>query len=113
MRGAFITAGALQHLVKIQVNAGVTQDALGEPIPNWVTLITRFASVEPLTGRELWTAQQVQAGVTHKIGMRGHPEFVLSPKNRLIYHGRVFNVAFVRNVEEADVEIEAYCKEQV
>jgi SPP1 family predicted phage head-tail adaptor len=104
-------AGKLYHRLAIQEDKGTAVNALNERVENWATLTTRYGSIEPLTGRELWTAQQVQADVTHKIRMRSYAG--LKPKMRLVFQGRIFNIGSVRNLEEVNEELEIFCKEQV
>lgn len=45
-------------------------NAHGEAIPAWETKAARWAKIEPLSGAELWRAQQVQGEVTHRITVR-------------------------------------------
>lgn len=104
-------AGALRHRITIQEDKGATVNALNERVEGWTTLTTRYGSVEPLTGRELWTAQQVQADITHKIRMRYYAG--MKPTMRLVFQGRIFNIGSIRNLEEKREELEIFCKEQV
>ena len=65
-----IDAGSLRHRIEILRTTGGTADAYGEKPENQVSLGTFWASIEPISGRELWQAQQVQSDVTHRIIMR-------------------------------------------
>lgn len=104
-------AGELIHRVQIQADAGTTTDALGEPVEDWQTVAYRYASIEPLGGRELWTAQQVQADVSHRIRMRFYAG--VTPKMRILFQSRIFNIGVVRNLEERCDTLELLCKEAV
>ena len=47
-----------------------TQDAAGQPQDTWSVLATRRASIEPLNGREYFTASGEHSDVTTRIRMR-------------------------------------------
>ncbi len=106
-------AGKLRHPISIQQDAGNTKDAAGHRIANWTEISggAVWASVEPLTGRELYMAMQVQAQVTHKIKIR----YVsgVTPKMRVVYGSRNFNIESVLNIEERNIEMHLMCKENV
>lgn len=57
---------------------------------DWELVVTRWASVEPLTGNELWRAQQVQADLTHEVVMRYVPD--LTSRYRLKWGARRFQL---------------------
>ena len=59
-------AGRRRHKVVIQKDTGTTTDAYGEKTPSWVTHATVFASVEPVTAREILT-QKVTGNTTHTV----------------------------------------------
>jgi SPP1 family predicted phage head-tail adaptor len=65
--------------------------------------------VEPLQGRELWTAKQVVAEVTHRIRFR-HLSGVV-PTQRVVFGSRTFEILSVINPEERNRELELLCKE--
>jgi SPP1 family predicted phage head-tail adaptor len=105
--------GRLRHRVEI-LSPTRTQDDYGEPILSWETWGTRWASVEPLTGRELWQAAQADAVVTHRIRMRAEGvKGVLMPDWRLKHDGREFEITAIRDVEERDWYLEIDCVEDV
>lgn len=58
--------GLKRHLVGIQ--RPVTQVVDGHELERWVSYADEvWASIEPLSGREFFAAQQVQADVTHRV----------------------------------------------
>lgn len=69
------------------------------------------ASIRQLNGQERFEAQQIQADATHEIKGRYYPE--LTPKHRLRFGSRTFNIVSVNNVEEANVNHELRCREAV
>lgn len=64
-----IRSGRLRHTVIIQRPSG-TEDALGQPDGNWVTLNTRRCGIEPLNGREFFAAQGENTSTTTRIRFR-------------------------------------------
>ncbi len=103
-------AGDLRHRITIQKLSGAV-DEMKQPIPDdWVDVATRSASVEPLTGREYWAAQQVQAETTVRIRMRYLRG--IDPTMRVLFKGRVLEIiAPPVNVGEKNIELQLLCKE--
>lgn len=101
--------GKLRKRIEIQSNTA-TADAMGQLIPTWTTLDTRFASIEPLTGRELINAQQVNAEITHKVTLR---YYAANSKMRVKYGTRLFEIMSVINKEERNIETQLMCKETI
>ena len=99
-------AGQLRHRVTIQ---SPTEDIHGGPT-TWADTETVYARIAPIGGREFFLAQQVQADVTHRIVMRYGP--VVTPKHRLMFDGRYFDIRAVLNREERNRELELICTER-
>lgn len=95
--------GPLRHRVEIQSSMSI-DDGMGGQITTWTTDETYWASVSPLQGAELYQAQQTQAKVTHKIVMRYAPD--ITPKNRMLFGSKIFDIEFVRNVQEKNKMLE-------
>lgn len=101
-------AGSLRHrLAVLRFTEGY--DAFGAPQKTYGLTATVWGSVEPLSGRELFTAQQVAARVTHKVTIRGRTE--LTPKDRIQHRGRAFELDYVMDLEERRIETQAYAVE--
>lgn len=64
--------GRLRHKVTIQQRVE-TQDASGEVLESYTGFLTTFASIEALSGRELFAAQQVQSEVSTRIRIGFRP----------------------------------------
>ncbi|WP_051566948.1 phage head closure protein [Herminiimonas sp. CN] len=92
------------------------QDAYGAQVDTWTTLGDLWASIEPLTGRELMAAQAVQSEVSHKITIRYQAQFA-NPQQvaamRISYQGRMFNIHASMDIEEAHKIIEILATEGV
>lgn len=106
------TVGKLRHRVTIQRLDESTRDASGAVVPAWVNVATVWASVEPVSGRELFASGQVQANVTHRALIR-HREAVTA-KNRLVWvtskpAGQVLNIVAAPPDVGAGNSIEIMC----
>jgi SPP1 family predicted phage head-tail adaptor len=66
-------SGQRRHLVEIQERTPDEQDSVGQPIPNWHTIGTRMSKVEPLNGREYFSAQQIVAEVNTRFEFDYYP----------------------------------------
>ena len=103
-------AGRLRHPIEIQYDNGA-QDSYGQWVPSWTKLVDWHGSIEPLSGNELWRAQQVQAEVTHRIRIRYRAS--ITPRNRIVFGTRNFDILAVLNHDEKNRELELLCKEVV
>jgi len=61
--------GKKDKLVTIK-KVSETQEQSGELTTSYLELAKEWASIEPITGREFFSAQQVQSAVTNRISMR-------------------------------------------
>ena len=101
-------AGALDKRITVQTPT-ITQDTMGQPVTSWATLAQRWASVEPLQGREAQLVHALFSEATHKISMRYLSG--LNAKCRVSWDSRYFNILSVINSREADVEHICVCVE--
>ncbi len=100
-----LRAGVLNRRLRIQA-PNSTFDAFGIPVPGWTDLLTVWGSVEPLSGHELFNAQQVASEVTHRITIRFNALLTdtrLVATYRVLYAGRGFNIHAVMNEDEGNV----------
>ena len=101
-------AGSLRHWVTFQEPVE-TQNDYGEPVTTWQGVLSCRASIEPLSAREFFAAQQTKADVTHKVRLRYVAGIV--PTMRLLFGSRVFHCSSVLNRDERGIELELLCKE--
>ena len=110
-------AGELRTRVTIQSEVQVA-DSGGGAYHAWSTVATTWAKVEPLSGRELLQAEQLQSEVTHLItiryrsglhaGMRvieGEPDTADEPSGG----GLVWNIRTVTNPDQHKRWLELRC----
>ena len=99
-------AGRLRHRVQIQ-EASETRDAYGGVTTTWTTVGTVYAAIVPMhqvgQGRERLEADRIQSEVTHRITTRFRGD--VTPKHRILFEGRVFELERVANVDERDREL--------
>ena len=102
-----VAAGTLRHRVVIQQLTETPRDGFGAPARAWSAFATRWASVEPLTGREIFEAQQTYPRVDYRIRLR-HTEGITS-KMRVDFNGRFFDIVGVWVLQERRVETHLMC----
>ena len=102
--------GKLRHQVEI-LKPIITQDALGQEVENLELQKTVWASIEPLSGKEYFSAKQVNSEVTVKLTIR-YVESILS--QWVVQFGqRVFNIESIINFEERNRYLQLLCSEKV
>lgn len=105
-----VSAGDLPHRIQIVDLAG-RQDTAGgttsSPTPFGPPV---WAKVTALAGRELYSAQQVNAQITHRITIRWM-KGVKSNQN-VIFNDRTFQIVAVLNPDERTVVLSLLCLER-
>lgn len=109
------TCGPAQYHRQIKVQRpSETQDGFGEADITWSPYTTLYASIKPLSGRELTYAQAIHADVSHEIMVPwSRTANEITPKYRILYGERVFNIFACMNVDEANQQIRVLCREVV
>lgn len=93
-----------------RTGAEESRNELGEPELAWSEVARPWASIKPLSGRELWMAQQVQADVTIAVRMRFRRG--VDATMELDLGGRRLRIVAVLNLEERNRTLELLCQEQ-
>ena len=104
-------AGQLRHRVTIQ-QASESQNSVGEAVKSWASVATVWARVNPLRGTEYLAAMQAKATVDTRITMRKNAFPGLTPKHRIVFGARVFDIEAVIDVDGLGDAMEVSCKEQ-
>ena len=103
-------AGKLRHrLIVQQLQDTETLDSVGQPVQTWRTFGHMWGSVEPLSGRELYNAAQIQPDVTHKVTMRYRAG--IAAKMRIQHKARTLDILSVTDTDEREIELILMCKE--
>ena len=104
-------AGKLaRRRITIQKLAGALDD-LGTEVQTWTDVVSRWASIEPLTGRETFARQQQQAELSHLIRLHYVPD--ITAKMRVVCGTRTFDIQAVLNLWEGDRYLELLVTERV
>jgi SPP1 family predicted phage head-tail adaptor len=104
------TVGDLDRRVTVQ-RVAETRNPDGGVVQTWATLATRWAMVEPMTGREMQTAGQTLAEATHAVVI--YNDAGIGPHDRIVYSTKTFDILHVRNVDERPLFVELLCKEVI
>lgn len=105
-----MNSGKLRHKICIETKATM-RNSLGEEVVTWTPFLYAWASIEPLSGREFFLAQQTQASVDHKINLRYQPG--IRPEMRVSWGERMFDITAVLNKEERNTELMLYVSESI
>ena len=101
-------SGPLRHRVTLQ-NRVTTKDDFGQTIESWTDLKTVWASVEPISGRELLSSQQTLGEITHRIRTRYRNG--ITAATRILFNGRIFDIQSSINNAEKNAFLEIMAKE--
>lgn len=102
-------AGQLRHRITLQ-RQSASQDEFGAPLDDWTDDATVWADIQPLTGREYFSAQQVNAEITHRILIRYRSGIV--PTMRAQYGERIFGIESVLDPGERSELLHLMCIER-
>src|ERR1700730_18370087 len=89
--GGSVVAGELIHRVIFQKPVDA-QSPTGAPIRTWVNVVTAWARVEPLSGHELFAAQQLYPDTDTQITIRGNVGKLLDQKMRMMFRGNQYDI---------------------
>ena len=95
-------SGRLNKKITIQKTTQA-QSSIGEATDTWLTYAVRWASIEPLLGREYFESQQVNAEETIRFRIRYLSG--VTPKMRISWDSRLFDIRSVVNVGERNKEM--------
>ena len=102
--------GKLRHRITLLNQVNDVND-YGASVQTWRTVATVWAEVRPLSGREYFSAQQVQSEVTTQIWLRYIDG--IKPSMKVKFANREFEILSVLNIQERDVSLQLMCKETV
>ncbi len=100
-----LRAGQLNRRITLQAPV-TTLDAYGVPTPGWTDVVTVWADIQPLTGRELISADRMASVITHQITVRHSSQLTdtrVVAGYRALYKGRIINIHAAMNEDESNV----------
>jgi SPP1 family predicted phage head-tail adaptor len=105
-----LDAGKLKNRITFEKPSTYIDGDKGQSVV-WTYVGECWASIEPLTARELLNVMQVQASITHRIRCR----FLsgINASMRIRYQERMFAITSVIDKEENHVELEILAEEQI
>lgn len=105
-----LNAGELRHQIQIQ-SASTTPDSVGQLQKTWSTVRTPWASIEAITGRELYQAGELTSQVTHVIKMRYPSGVNVVAGMRVLFAGHAYLIQAPINVGQQNVVLKLYVLE--
>lgn len=107
-----VRSGRLNCRIIVE-QATETPDGVNDPVRTWSTYATRWASVEPLNGREFFAAKQEQSEITTRIRMRYDTiTRAITAKMRIVYENRIFEIDTILSPAEDREELILMCTER-
>jgi SPP1 family predicted phage head-tail adaptor len=115
-----ISAGTLRKRITLQ-RSTTEQDGRGRQTVIWTDVAKKvWAGINPITGREQFSADATQAEVSHIISVR-YRDIFADPKTvaamRALYKPRgsdvvrIFNIHACLNVDERNFDVQLLCSE--
>ena len=95
-------AGALDQRIVIE-RLVEGYDELGQPYNDWLPIVTTWAHVEPLTGREFIAAQAAVSEITARVRLRYRPG--ITTADRIVHDGTVYGITSVADVHSSRREL--------
>lgn len=102
--------GLLDTRVTVQTQS-LTQNSLGESVITWVDYASVWASVEQLSGRDLWALAQIHSPVTTRVLIR--PLEGLLSSMRIVFGTRTLTIESVVLSRKREDFIELMCSEGI
>lgn len=104
-----MNAAKMNHRITFQRQA-TDKDKLGGYSDDWIDVMTVWAQISPVSGREYLT-QMRENTISHKIYCRYRAG--LSPKMRILFGKRIFRIISILNWEERNIGLTIMCEELV
>ena len=101
-------AGKLRHRIVIEEKS-VTRTDSGAETVSWTEYDTLWASVEPLSGREMEMAKQIHDEISVRVWIRHRSGVV--PEMRISWDSRTFDIVSVINTAGRDIKMQLMCRE--
>lgn len=103
------SAGELDKRIRIERRSqdGDARDSHGQPVDPWVLVVECWAKVEPIRGREFFSAERVQSEVTTRFTIRNRAGIL--PTMRVVWRGNAFEVTDVIEPRAALDTLELMC----
>ena len=78
---------------------------------DWKDIATTWANINPISGKEYYSAETINSDLTHKIRVRYRKG--ITPDMRVLYNGRIFYIVSVINEFERNSTLQLMCRELI
>jgi SPP1 family predicted phage head-tail adaptor len=103
-------AGELRYRIIVQKRS-ITRDEEGDINETWSDVVTTWASIKPIQGREYFSALAVNAEKNIRFVIRYR--LGITQEMRILYNGQIFDIQSIVDIEERHRELEIVCKEVI
>lgn len=103
--------GKLNRLLTIQVATEVEGTIGNSQTLTWADVKSVWASIRPLSSKEIATAGSIDASVSHHIKIRYYSG--LTSRHRFVFGSRTFNIVQLLNKDERNIEMNIIAMEDV
>jgi SPP1 family predicted phage head-tail adaptor len=100
-----INPGELRHRITFQLQDLDSEDE------DWKDIATTWANINPISGKEYYSAETINSDLTHKIRLRYRKG--ITPDMRVIYNDRIFYIISVINEYEKNTMLQLMCRELI
>ena len=109
-----VRAGSLNRIITIErfIENTPPNNDYGEPDSYWSQIAQTRASVKPIGGSEAFLVG-LKNTVTHKIELRARQDFTLTPEDQIIFGTRIFDIQYVLNWNESNVNLTVLAVEKL
>lgn len=101
-------AGELRQRATLQSRSSV-RDALGGESVIWGDEFDIWCCIEPLQGRELLAAQQIQSEINTRITVRYYDGKTIVPQWRLVHDGVIFDILTLADIDTRHNQLVLMC----
>jgi SPP1 family predicted phage head-tail adaptor len=101
-------AGQLDQRITVERLETTVDPDYGTSTDEWVPLMTAWAAVEPLSGREYLAGLMPVAAVTTRIRLRYRPG--IKPADRVVHVGTIYRIQSVIDTKSANRELVLMCE---
>ena len=100
--------GEFRHKIIFQTGT-LTSDGMGGGTTTWTDTVTMWAAIWPLSAREALENLKTEHRVSHRI--RCYYSDDITPKQRIKYGTRYFEIVSLINPDESNIELEILAEE--
>ena len=101
--------GDMRHRITFQKPIETPDGHKGHTV-SWQNVVTVWASVEPLTGREYFYSHQIKAEVSHRVKTRYRTDITVKMRGK--FGERILAIESILDKKERREELEILCREE-